>query len=71
MTNYDDNDPDEVAYRICRKFGNAAEMMRIAMIGRDKQKAYGMAHSIASSALEELDKLAVKDSLTTPMFGGE
>lgn len=69
MTN-DNSQRFETLDRIARKLINAGEMMREASrTDGAPQKSLGMAHMVASSALEELDKLVVKESLT-PMFGG-
>lgn len=71
MTN--DNQRSETLDRIARKLANAASFVGAAntqQIGQSRQKLIGMAHMVASAALEELDKLVVKESLT-PMFGGE
>lgn len=67
MTN--DNYRSETLDRIARKLANASVSVLNARLEGNSQKSLGMAHMVASSALEELDKLVVKESLT-PMFGG-
>jgi hypothetical protein len=65
-----DIDRSETLDRIARKLASASASVLNARLEGNAQKSLGMAHMIASSALEELDKLVIKDSLTTPMFGG-
>lgn len=65
-----DNQRSETLDLIARKLSNAALIVMNARLESNPQRSLGMAHTVASSALEELDRLVVKDSLTTPMFGG-
>lgn len=65
-----DIDRSETLDRIARKLASASASVLNARLEGNAQKSLGTAHKVASSALEKLDKLVVKDSLTTPMFGG-
>lgn len=67
MTN---DNRSETLDRIARKLANASASVLNARLEGNSQKSLGMAHMVASSALEELDKLVVKEHVTTPMFGG-
>lgn len=73
MTKHDDSQRAEALRRIGNQLVNASCYAVRASDSENVsqgQWAIGRAHLLASAALEELDKLVVKETLT-PMFGGE
>ena len=65
-----DDQRSETLDLIARQLATAAQIVIDSRRDRAPQPALGTAHKVASSALEKLDKLVIKDSLATPMFGG-